>query len=151
MTVHDIRFPLRPGLKWRKNFSGRHAHAVSRSDVTIVFEVIVCSKTAERRLFLAKSLRGGMSEFRCRSNCVQALERQRIAQSRDAEELCRGVQVNATKFLGFDKMNCAHHLRSVTPDFLEAEDDVKDKVQVTRGSRIRMINPNDRSDAGRLA
>ena len=29
----------------------------------------------------------------------------------------------------------AHHLRSVTPDFLEAEDDVKDKVQVTRGSR----------------
>jgi hypothetical protein len=82
---------------------------------------------------------------------VQALERQRIAQSRDAEELCRGVQVNATKFLGFDKMNCAHHLRSVTPDFLEAEDDVKDKVQVTRGSRIRMINPNDRSDAGRLA
>ena len=32
-------------------------------------------------------------------------------------------------------MNFAHHLRSVTPDFLEAEDDVKDKVQVTRGSR----------------
>ena len=29
----------------------------------------------------------------------------------------------------------AHHLRSVTPDFLEAEHDVKDKVQVTRGSR----------------
>ena len=135
MTVHNIRFPLRPGLKWRKNFSGRHAHAVSRSDVTILFEVIVCNKTPERPLFLAKSLSGGISEFTCRSNCVQALERQWIAQSRDAEEVCRGVEVNGTKFLGFDNMNFAHHLRSITPDFLEAEDDVKDKVQVTRGSR----------------
>ena len=135
MTVHNIRFPLRPGLKWRKNFCGRHAHAVSRSDVTILFEVIVCNKTPERPLFLAKSLSGGISEFTCRSNCVQALERQWIAQSRDAEEVCRGVEVNGTKFLGFDNMNFAHHLRSVTPDFLEAEDDVKDKVQVTRGSR----------------
>ena len=31
MTVHDIRFPLRPGLRqWRKNFSGRHG-LMSRS------------------------------------------------------------------------------------------------------------------------
>jgi len=39
-TVHGREFPFRPGSLWKKQFSGRHATAVGKSEVTIQFEII---------------------------------------------------------------------------------------------------------------
>ena len=54
MTLHGNRFPLRPGLKWRKIFHGEHARAVGLSAVIILFEVGLCNKTFERPVFRAR-------------------------------------------------------------------------------------------------
>ena len=61
-TLHGIRFPLRPGLQWRKIFHGEHARADGLSTVIILFEVGLCNKTFERPVFRAKSLSGCISQ-----------------------------------------------------------------------------------------
>ena len=52
--VRGRKFPFQPGSVWEKQFSGRHATAVSKSEVTIQFKIIYSHKHPDRPNFSAR-------------------------------------------------------------------------------------------------
>ena len=130
MSVGDVSFPIRQGLKWRKTFRGRHSQVVKRDEVTILFEAVMPSTTPERPLFKARSLDGGIMEKTFQSNSPNDLERMWLGQNVD--NLRMGGKIDGKSFLGLDNSNFARHLRHVTPLFVSDESDLADKFM--RGS-----------------
>jgi hypothetical protein len=53
-------FPLIPGARWRRSFRGRHAAAVGKDTVVIMFEITMSVSTAEVPRFVARDFEGGV-------------------------------------------------------------------------------------------
>ena len=50
-STQDVKFPLRLGLQWRKEFAGTHAQVAAKSVVTVMFEIVQQAGYPERPSF----------------------------------------------------------------------------------------------------
>ena len=50
-STQDVKFPLRLGLKWRKELKGRHAQVVDKPFVNVLFEIVQQANYPERPSF----------------------------------------------------------------------------------------------------
>ena len=74
-------FPLIPGARWRRLFRGRHAAAVGKDTVVIMFEITMSVTTAEVPRFVARDFEGGVFCKSIASTSTGALEQAWLSQN----------------------------------------------------------------------
>jgi hypothetical protein len=119
-STQDVKFPLRLGLQWRKEFGGRHAQVVDKSFVNVMFEIVQQAGHPERPSFRIRDFDIGPLAATFSSQDVHDLERKWLLQSNNTSvfsEKLQGTTMRGTTFTGFNNLYFAQHLLDVTPEF----------------------------------
>jgi hypothetical protein len=118
--TQDVKFPLRLGLQWRKEFAGTHAQVAAKSLVTVMFEIVQQSGYPERPSFRIRDYDMGPLAATFSSHDVNELERKWLLQSNNTSlfsEKFPDITIRGTTFAGFNNLYFAQHLLDVTPEF----------------------------------
>ena len=119
-STQDVKFPLRLGLKWRKELKGRHAQVVDKPYVNVLFEIVQQANYPERPSFRIRDFDNGPLAATFSSHDVCDLERKWLLQSNNTfsfSEKLPDIKIRGTMFTGFNNLYFAQHLLDVTPEF----------------------------------
>jgi hypothetical protein len=119
-STQDVKFPLRLGLQWRKEFAGTHAQVAAKSLVTVMFEIVQQAGYPERPSFRIRDYDMGPLAATFSSHDVNELERKWLLQSNNTSlfsEKFPDITIRGTTFAGFNNLYFAQHLLDVTPEF----------------------------------
>ena len=111
-------FPFRPGAVWEKQFSGRHASAVRKSEVTIQFEIIYSQKHTDRPNFSARVKDKILFGQKFISDSPTGLESQWLSQTKSPKPDANH-RLDGGRFMGLDNEYFGEHWRTVTTGFGE--------------------------------
>jgi len=106
-------FPFRPGAMWEKQFSGRHASAVRKSEVTIQFEIIYSQKHPDRPNFSARDKDTIIIGKKFVSDSPSGLESQWLSQTKTPKPDANH-RLDGGRFMGLDNVYFEEHWRTVT-------------------------------------
>ncbi len=127
-STQDVKFPLRLGLQWRKEFGGRHTKA----------------GYPERPSFRIRDFDIGPLAATFSSHDVNDLDRKWLLQSNNTSlfsEKFQDITIRGTTFTGFNNLYFGQHLLDVTPEFeggrlqrtrLPSKDVVSDRMNSQR-------------------
>ena len=111
-------FPLIPGARWRRSFRGRHAAAVGKDTVVIMFEITMSVTTAEVPRFVARDFEGGVFCKSITSTSMGALEQAWLSQNlaEHDTQITLG-NMKGARFMGLDVPALTEYFRSKVPSF----------------------------------
>jgi len=131
--VRGREFPFRPGSVWEKQFSGRHATAVGRKQVTIQFTIMYSRKHPDRPNFSARDKDTIPFGKKFVSDSPATLEAQWLSQTLTPQP-DDTLKLSGSRFMGLDNNNFGDHWRSITAGFGE---EVEVDSAMTTASRKR--------------
>jgi len=127
-------FSFQPGSVWEKQFSGRHAVAVGKSDVTIQFKIIYSHKHPDRPNFSARDKDTIVFGKRFVSDSPAVLESQWLTQTMTPKTDIT-VKLDGRRFIGLDNENFGENWRTIAMGF--GEDAKRESSATTPASRKR--------------
>ena len=111
-------FPLIPGARWRRSFRGRHAAAVGKDTVVIMFEITMSVSTAEVPRFVARDFEGGVFCKSIASTSMGALEQAWLSQNLAKHDTQISLaNMKGGRFMGLDIPALTEYFRSKVPSF----------------------------------
>ncbi len=111
-------FPLIPGAQWRRSFRGKHAAAVDKPIVIILFSIQMSTTTPDSPLFVTCDFETGVFGKRVSSSSMGGLEKAWLSQNQvlnDAQ--ISKAYINGARFMGLDIPTFTNFLAGLVPSF----------------------------------